>query len=216
MAKHSLSKYELFSTITHLVGLCLTVSMTWVIIWLGYAKNWEMAFGATFFTIGMILMYLASTLYHFWTPNTRGKRVLQLLDHISIYVLIACSYTPVCMALVEENQYVSGWVSFGCIWFIAILGIFYKIFFWRKFPRLSLILYIILGWAVIFIAKPVSRFVSPLALSFILAEGLSYTGGIYFFAKDDKNIYYHGWWHIFVILGTLFHWAAVFVLALNP
>lgn len=215
MSRHNLSKSELFNTITHLVGLCLTVSITWVIIWLGYAKNWEMAFGATFFTVGMVLMYLASTLYHFWTPETKGKRVLRLLDHLSIYLLIACSYTPVCMALVEEDQLVSGWVSFGCIWLIAILGIFYKIFFWEKFPKLSLILYLILGWAVIFFAEPVSRFVTPLAIIFIISEGIAYTSGVYFFANDKKHIYYHGYWHIFVILGTLFHWAAVFVMTLK-
>ena len=60
----------MFNTISHLVGLCLTVSMTWVILWLGYSKNWEMAFGATFFTVGMVLMYVASSLYHFWAPDT--------------------------------------------------------------------------------------------------------------------------------------------------
>lgn len=205
----------MFNTISHLVGLCLTVSMTWVILWLGYSKNWEMAFGATFFTVGMVLMYVASSLYHFWAPDTKGKRVLRLLDHLSIYLLIACSYTPICMALVEDNLYVQGWVAFGVIWLIAIIGIFYKIFFWRKFPRLSLILYLILGWSVLFFIEPVRHCITPLGIVFILCEGVAYTSGTYFFANDHKHIYYHGYWHIFVILGTLFHWAAVFVMTLT-
>ena len=209
-----LSKEELFNTISHFVGLCLTVSMTWVILWLGYAKNWEMGFGATFFTVGMLFMYIASTLYHFWKPETKGKRVLQILDHTSIYVLIACSYTPVCMALVEKEQYVSGWVSFGVIWLVAILGILYKIFFWQKFPQLSLILYVALGWSALFFFEPIRAFVTPLSLIFILCEGVSYSSGVYFFAHDEKYKYFHGWWHIFVLLGSLFHWAAILVMVL--
>ena len=215
MAKREISKAEMFNTISHLVGLCLTVSMTWVILWLGYSKNWEMAFGTTFFTVGLVLMYVASSLYHFWAPDTKGKRVLRLLDHLSIYLLIACSYTPICMELVENNLYVQGWVAFGVIWLIAIIGIFYKIFFWHKFPRLSLILYLLLGWSVLFFIEPVRRCISTLAIIFILCEGVAYTSGTYFFVNDHKHIYYHGYWHIFVILGTLFHWAAVFVMTLT-
>lgn len=205
----------MFNTISHLVGLCLTVSMTWVILWLGYSKNWEMAFGATFFTVGMVLMYVASSLYHFWTPETKGKKILRLLDHLSIYLLIACSYTPVCMALVEDGLYVYGWVAFGIIWLVAIFGVIYKLFFWQKYPRLSLVLYLILGWSVLFFVEPVRHCITPLAIIFIFCEGLAYTSGIYFFANDRKHIYYHGYWHIFVILGTLFHWAAVFVMTLT-
>lgn len=214
MARRKLTKAEMFNTISHLVGLCLTVSMTWVIIWLGYTKNWEMAFGATFFTVGMVLMYVASTLYHFWEPDTKGKRVLRMLDHLSIYLMIACSYTPICMGLVAEDQYVSGWVSFGLIWLVAIVGVFYKLFLWQKYPKLSLIFYLVLGWAVLFFIQPVREFVTPLAIIFVICEGIAYTSGVYFFANDSKHIYYHGYWHIFVILGTLFHWAAVFVMTL--
>lgn len=205
---HRLSSEERFNTITHLVGLCLVPCISWVIIWFGYVKSWQHAFGVTFFTVGMLLMYLASFLYHLWRPESKGKRVLRLLDHIGIYVLIASSYTPIAMNLVDGNDPVAGWVFFGVIWLIAVLGIFYKIFFWNKFPSLSLLLYIAMGWAIVFIASDVYQSCSALTLSFILAEGVCYTGGTYFFAADHKR-FFHGIWHIFVMLGTLFHWAAV-------
>ena len=205
---HRLSSEERFNTITHLVGLCLVPCISWVIIWFGYVKSWQHAFGVTFFTVGMLLMYLASFLYHLWRPESKGKRVLRLLDHIGIYVLIASSYTPIAMNLVDGNDPVAGWVFFGVIWLIAVLGIFYKIFFWNKFPSLSLLLYIAMGWAIVFIASDVDQSCSALTLSFILAEGVCYTGGTYFFAADHKR-FFHGIWHIFVMLGTLFHWAAV-------
>ncbi len=202
------SKEETFNTLTHFVGLCLVPCISWVIIWFGYAQSWQNAFGVTFFTVGMLLMYLASSMYHWWKPG-KGKRRLQILDHIGIYILIACSYTPISMELVENEEEVGGCVFFGIIWLLAIIGIFYKIFFMNRFPRLSLLIYIVMGWSVLFIAEPVWKACTPLTLSFILAEGVFYTSGVYFFANDAKKKYYHGIWHIFVILGTMFHWAAV-------
>lgn len=206
------SKEELFNTVTHLVGLCLVPCISWVLIWFGYSRNWQNAMGVTFFTVGMLFMYLVSSLYHWWKPGTRGKLVLRKLDHISIYVLIASSYTPICMQLVEDNLLVEGWVSFGIIWFLSVLGIFYKLFWWMKYPKLSLVLYLILGWSILFFMQPVRDCITPLSLIFIAAEGVVYTSGVYFFVNDNRHRFYHGIWHIFVILGTLCHWAAVFVM----
>lgn len=210
---HSRTTEELFNTLTHFVGLCLVPCISWVLIWFGYAKNWQNALGVTFFTVGMLLMFLASSLYHWWRPGTRGKLVLRKLDHISIYVLIASSYTPICMQLVEDGLLVEGWVSFGIIWFLAVLGIFYKLFWWIKYPKVSLILYLVLGWSILIFLEPVRACVTPLSLLFIAAEGVVYTLGVYFFAHDAEHRFFHGIWHIFVILGTLCHWAAVFVMA---
>lgn len=212
------STSERLNTITHFVGLCLTGAISWVILWMGYAKNWEMAFGATFFCIGLIMMYLVSSLYHWWGPEKKGKKVLRILDHISIYVLIASSYTPICMALVEDNYFVSGWVSFGIIWALAITGIFLKIFLFERFAKVSVMLYLLLGWSILFFIQPVRECISFLAIVFILLEGVAYTSGVYFFVHDTEpqHPYFHGIWHLFVMLGTLFHWAAVFIMTLVP
>jgi len=118
MSNHS--KGEKFSAITHTVGLCLVPCIAWVIIWLGYSKNWEMAFGATFFTVGMLLMYLASCFYHWSRPDASNKRSLRILDHCSVYLLIASSYTPICMGLIEDDHFVAGWTAFGIIWILIL------------------------------------------------------------------------------------------------
>ena len=90
---------ERFNTLTHLGGVVFTLAAAWVILRLGWGSGWKNAFGTTFFTCGMLLMYAASTLYHWWLPG-HGKRRLRVLDHISIYVMIAASYTPICIGVV--------------------------------------------------------------------------------------------------------------------
>ena len=97
---------------------------------------------------------------------------------------------------------------FGILWSVALLGIFYKIFFLGKYPKVSLAIYLIMGWSVVFIAKPVWDVVPATALLFILLEGIFYTAGTYFYSHDSKK-YYHAIWHIFVLGGTVSHFCAV-------
>ena len=101
-----------------------------------------------------------------------------------------------------------GWTVFGMLWGIVLAGSVYKIKAIGKYPRLSLFLYLLMGWSAVFMAKPIFENISALPLLLLLAEGLSYTFGTYFFAHDDRHLY-HAVWHIFVLLGTAFHWAAV-------
>ena len=162
--------------------------------------------GTTFFTCGMLVMYACSTLYHWWMPGTR-KRLWRIFDHISIYVMIAASYTPICIGVVGGAL---GWTVFGLLWGVVVAGTIYKATAIDRFPRLSLLLYLVMGWSVVFVAKPVFLSLSTPALLCILLEGLFYTGGTYFFAHD-KRPYFHGIWHIFVLLGSISHWAAVLI-----
>lgn len=212
------SKSEYFSAITHTVGLALVPCIAWVIIWLGYTKNWEMAFGATFFTVGMSLMYLASCFYHWTQANASSKRMLRILDHCSIYVLIASSYTPICMGIIEEDRFAVGWTAFGIIWALSLTGIFLKIFLFERLAKTSLVLYLILGWSILFIVPSVRDCINFWAIIWIILEGIAYTSGVYFFVhdRDVNHPYYHGIWHIHVIIGTLCHWAAVLSMSLSP
>ena len=122
-AIHRRSAEERFNTLTHLAGVVFTLIAAWFILRLGYQAGWKNAFGTTFFTCGMLLMYAASTLYHWWMPG-RGKRCLRVLDHISIYVMIAASYTPICIGVVGGAV---GWTVFGILWGVALGGAVYKI-----------------------------------------------------------------------------------------
>lgn len=198
------SREERFNTLTHLMGVVFTLATAWVILQMGYESNWQNAFGVTFFTCGMLLMYAASTLYHWCMPGRR-KNGLRVFDHISIYVMIAASYTPICIGVVGG---VWGWTMFGILWGTVIVGAVYKMTAMGRWPRLSLFIYLLMGWAFVFIAEPVCRNISQEALLSILAEGVFYTSGTYFFAHDSRP-YYHGVWHIFVLLGSLSHWLAL-------
>lgn len=207
-----------FSAITHTVGLGLVPCIAWVIIWLSYSRSWEMAFGATFFTVGMLLMYLTSCMYHWRTTGDEHKRTLRILDHCSIYVLIASSYTPICMAIIEDDHFVAGWTAFGIIWFLSLTGIFLKIFLFERLAKTSLLLYLLLGWSILYIIPSVRECIDLRTIILIILEGIAYSSGVYYFVHDQepKHPYYHGIWHIFVILGTLFHWGAVLSMALSP
>mgnify|MGYP002624787997 CR=1 FL=1 len=166
-----------------------------------------MAFGVIFFIVGMFLMFLSSTIYH-WVRPGMAKEVLRKLDHISIYVMIACSYTPICVGVVGGWI---GWTVFGILWAVVIAGTIYKIVALGRYPRLSLALYLIMGWSVLFIAKPVFERLAPLTISLVVAEGLLYTVGTYFFAHDAHR-HFHAIWHVFVLCGAIAHWGAVLTL----
>lgn len=212
------TKGEYFSAITHTVGLALVPCIAWVIIWLSYSRNWEMAFGTTFFTVGMLLMYAASCAYHWTHTSSASRKVLRILDHCSIYVLIASSYTPICMGIIEDGHFASGWTAFGVIWGLSLSGIFLKVFLFDRFAKTSLILYLMLGWSILYIIPSVRECINFWAIVLILLEGISYTTGVYFFVhdKDPKHPLYHGIWHIHVILGTLFHWGAIIAMTTAP
>lgn len=194
------------NTWTHLIGTVFALSSIWM-AWPAVYKGWQWAFGVIFFIVGMFLMFLCSTLYHWWWPG-RGKNVLRKLDHISIYVMIACSYTPICVSVVGGWL---GWTVFGLQWAIVIGGVFYKVFAMGKYPRLSLALYLFMGWSVLLVIKPVFERLSLPAMLCIVAEGILYTVGTYFFAHDSRK-HFHAIWHVFVLLGAMAHWTAVLLI----
>lgn len=208
MRIHHRTSEEVFNTVTHLSGVVFTLGVAWIILRLGYARSFNHAFGVTFFTCGMLIMFALSTLYHWWMPG-KGKRCLRFFDHIGIYIMIAASYTPICIGVVGGAL---GWTVFGILWGLVAGGSLFKALVPPgRFPRLSLILYLAMGWSVVFIAKPVYEQMPLSALLCILAEGLFYTGGTYFFVHDDRR-FFHGLWHLAVLLGAISHWSAILLI----
>lgn len=198
------TREEVHNTVTHLVGAVAFTSMMWLLLALAVPQGWRWTMGAIFLCAGTLLMYSFSTAYH-WTHVGRAKRVMRVLDHIGIYVMIACSYTPLCIAVIGGWL---GWTVFGLLWAVVLGGSVYKITAIGRYPRLSLFLYLLMGWSAVFIAKPVWDNLSALPLSLLLAEGVAYTAGTYFFAHDERPLY-HAVWHVFVLAGTVFHWGAI-------
>lgn len=203
------SSREQGNTWTHLAGAVFALSSIWM-VWPAVYKGWEWAFGVIFFITGMFLMFLSSTIYH-WVWPGRVKQVMRKIDHISIYVMIACSYTPICVSVIGGWL---GWLVFGLQWAAVIGGTFYKVYAMGKLPKLSLAIYLLMGWNVLLIIKPVWERLSVAALVMLLAEGVLYTAGTFFFTNDNRR-HFHAIWHIFVLLGAMAHWTAVLLILLD-
>ncbi|MEG1615760.1 MAG: hemolysin III family protein [Bacteroidales bacterium] len=199
------TKEEIANTLTHFIGVALALLAGWILIGKSVTAQWETLFAAIVFSVSVLLMYSASTIYH-WTLPGKGKRVLRYVDHINIYVLIAASYTPILLCAIGGKL---GWGMFAFLWTLVVAGTLYKVFFLGKYPRLSLGIYLMMGWSVLLIAKTVWLNMPGIALALILLEGILYTAGTYFYARDAKKPYYHAIWHLFVLGGTVSHAAAV-------
>jgi hemolysin III len=161
--------------------------------------------GASVFSTAMILLFLASTLYHA-IPEGRSKRVFQILDHNAIYLLIAGTYTPFTLGVLSGTK---GWLLFGLIWGLAVLGLVCKSIGRLSHPIASMALYLAMGWLVLLVAEPLWVAVPAWGLFWLIAGGLAYTTGVAFFAAERVR-YSHFIWHLFVVLGSFCHFNAVF------
>lgn len=200
----AVTKEEILNSTTHLAGFCFAIFTSWYMIWLGTDISWQYTMGVSIFVGGMMMMYGCSSLYH-WLKSTKAMSVLRKLDHISIYVMIAASYTPICIGSLGGWM---GWIMFAFLWLLVIGGVFYKVFCIGRWPALSLGIYLAMGWSGVILALPIYHVLTGATLISILAEGLFYTVGTYFYSHDNKK-YFHAIWHIFVLLGSVSHWVAV-------
>lgn len=197
---------EKLNTVTHGIGFVLSVAGAVLLIVFASLKGSAMQIiTAAVFGISLISMYLASTLYHL-ESREKQKLFFQRIDHLAIYLLIAGTYTPVCLVGLGGAW---GWTIFGMIWGLAVLGFVFKLSPLRKNERISLSLYALMGWLIVIAANPLWNSLSAEALFFMISGGLAYTAGIYFFINDHKK-YYHFIWHLFVLAGSLLHWFGIF------
>jgi len=196
---------ELANAITHGVGLALSVAGFAVLLALAILKGggWHIA-SCTVYGVTLVLLYLASTLYHsFRSP--RAKHLLKILDHSAIYLLIAGTYTP--FTLVNLRG-VWGWTLFGLVWGLCAAGIAFKAMFVNRLTVLSTILYIAMGWLCVIAIKPLFRMIPAGGLAWLLAGGLMYTCGVAFFGLNRVR-FNHAIWHLFVLAGSICHYFAV-------
>jgi len=156
-------------------------------------------YGAT-----LILLYLASTLYHSIT-FPRAKRMLRVLDHSAIYLLIAGTYTPFTLISLRGRW---GWTLFGLVWGMAVLGIALKVAAIERFRWLSIVLYLVMGWLVLIAIEPLMLAVAPGGVRLLLLGGVAYTLGIIFYLWR-RLPYHHAVWHVFVLAGSVLHFFAV-------
>ncbi len=196
---------ELINAITHGIGAVLSViALVALIVVAGnYGGLWHLVSGVIYGT-SLILLYLASTLYHSFT-NEKKKALFKFFDHAAIYVLIAGNYTP--FALIPLHGTL-GWTVFGVMWGLAVVGIIFQAFFVKRFKVFSTICYILMGWFAIFIIRPLMESVPIETIYWLIAGGIAYTAGAGFYLA--KRIpYNHAIWHIFVLAGSAMHFIAV-------
>lgn len=199
---------ERFNSISHLVGagLALFGAASLVAIGMQQGDPWKIV---SFSIYGSMLvnLYLFSTLYHS-VRGHRAKAVLQKLDHCSIYLLIAGTYTP--FALVSLRGLL-GWWLLGGIWALAVVGIVQEIWFAKGARVLSLVIYLLMGWLALVAIVPLWNALTPAGFTWLAAGGVFYTAGIYFYVADQRIRHAHGLWHLFVIGGSTCHFYTVLV-----
>ena len=197
---------EIANAVTHGAGLVASIAAVPVLVLaaLHQQDTWQIVGGAIF-GVTLVMLYLASTVYHA-LPVCRAKHVLRVLDHSAIYLLIAGTYTPFTLGVLRGPW---GYSLLGTIWALALFGIVAKFTLGFRFPRLSTMLYIGMGWLVVVALHPLATRVSPTGLAWLVAGGLSYTGGVIFYATDARIRYGHALWHLFVLAGSVCHFVAV-------
>ena len=197
---------EIANSISHGIGLVVALVGTPYLI-VQAARHGDAGFivGASVFSATVILLYVASTLYHA-LPIGRAKRVFRVIEHSAIFLLIAGTYTPFTLGVLHGAW---GWTLFGVVWGLAAIGVALKAFEKASHPILSTGLYLLMGWVVVIALDPLLARVPTAGLLWLIAGGLSYTAGVAFFATDSRLQYGHFVWHLFVMAGTVCHYFAV-------
>lgn len=203
---------EIFSSVTHGVGSMLSIAGTVVLIVLSavYSDAWAVV-SSCIFGASLIILYTVSTLYHSIT-NKRAKKFFRIMDHNTIFFLIAGTYTPITLAILRGAL---GWTLFGIVWGAAIIGIVLNSIDLERFAKPSIVCYIAMGWVIIIAFKPLIAAVNTTSLVFLIVGGVFYTVGVIFYAIK-KVKYFHSVWHIFTVAGSIFHYFSILLAIVKP
>lgn len=196
---------EKLNAFTHGVGALFGIVALVLLIIFDTNKTDFSLFSVIVYGISIIILFTASTLYHSVT-NKQKKHYFRIVDHVSIYLLIAGTYTPVLLISLEQNL---GWTLFWVVWGIAVFGVILKLFFTGKFEVFSTLLYLVMGWLIVFDFSNLSEAIGSNGILLLFAGGLSYTVGIVFYAIQ-KIPFNHVIWHVFVLAGAIYHFFMVF------
>ena len=196
---------EIANAVSHGVGFLAAVAVTPILIVTALPRGAAAVVGVSVFGATMMILYLASTLYHAF-PHSRTKRIFNVFDHGAIFLLIAGTYTPFCLSVLGGAW---GWSLFGVVWGLAVLGVVTKSIGGARSGKLSTGLYLAMGWLAVVAAKPLWLNLSSQGLFWLVAGGVMYSAGVLFFMNDHRIRYSHFIWHLFVLAGTTCHVVAV-------
>ena len=197
---------EQLNVITHAIGFILSVLASFFLLKSALGEGIGLRFlSYLIYSIGLVTLYLASTLYHS-AINQERKRKLNVFDHSAIYLLIAGTYTPITLLTIKG---VSGLLIFAVVWITAMVGIVLKMYFTGRYPKISTATYVLMGWIVVFAIKPLVKSMLLPGLLWLLAGGLFYTVGALLYQYKSMK-YNHVLFHVLVILGSLCHYIVIF------
>ena len=210
-ADHSLRE-ELANALTHGLGAVVALAAGAVLVTLTalWGDGWQLA-GAIVFSLALVLLYVASTLYHA-IPHAAAKARLKVLDHCAIYVLIAGTYTPFTLIGLRGQ---TGWALFATIWTLAFAGVIFKLFYTGRFKLVSTLIYVAMGWLVVVAIVPMWQRLDGWTIGWLFAGGVAYTAGTLFYMSRTIR-YSHAIWHGFVVVGSICHFVAVALQVLRP
>jgi hemolysin III len=195
---------EIFNTVSHILGAILGIVAT-VLCIIQATKN-NNVYGivsGTIYGISMIILYTMSSVYHALNPKRTSKKVLQILDHCSIFLLIAGSYTPFSLCTLRNYSIPVGWTIFGIIWLIAIIGITLNAIDLKKYKKFSMICYLVMGWCIILKAYLLPNLLTMNGFILLLSGGIVYSIGAIFYGVGKRCKYMHSIFHLFILAGSL-------------
>jgi len=202
-----MNRAERFNSITHLLGAAFALAgLVFLVVRASLTHDpWKIV-SAGIYGGTLVALYFSSALYH----SVQGKAafILQKFDHAAIYLLIAGTYTPFTLVTLRGAW---GWSLFGVVWGLALAGILQELLFKKRRNILSVVLYLVMGWIVVIVARPVLRALPGSGIFWLVAGGLFYTFGVVFYALDKKFMYSHGIWHLFVLAGSASHYVAIYL-----
>lgn len=199
---------EIVNSITHGIGTLLSIAALIILITVARTSgdNWHLV-SYTIYGSTLVLLYLSSTLYHSFS-RPRIKNLFARFDHVSIFLLIAGTYTPILLVSVRG---VWGWTMFGIIWGIALLGAVIRSIFLHRFGNLMVAIYLLMGWMFVLAGKHIYMSLPSISLTYLVLGGIAYSTGVIFYMWR-KLPYGHGIWHLFVLTGSVFHFFAIYYL----
>lgn len=203
---------EIFNMTSHIVGGALgVIALVLCVIFSAIHKNSYAVVSSAIYGSCMILLYTMSSIYHGLSPtkHIKAKKVFQILDHCSIFLLIAGSYTPFALCTLREYSSTTGWLIFSVIWFVTILGITLNSIDIKKFKFFSMLCYLLMGWCIIVKIHLLPNLLGTTGFILLLTGGISYTIGAVLYGIGKKHKYVHSIFHLFIVLGSLLHFFCI-------
>lgn len=201
---------EIFNMVSHIAGGA--VGITAVVLCVIFAALRENVYGvvaSAIYGASMIILYTMSSVYHGLKPELMAKKVFQVIDHCSIFLLIAGTYTPIALCSLREYNTALGWVIFGVIWGFAALGIVFNSIDIKAYSKFSAICYLVMGWCIVLAWKPTATMLGTGGIALLLSGGISYTIGAVFYYLLKKKKFMHSVFHLFVVVGSILHFLCI-------